>query len=598
MIKKLLILLLIVSNLAYAQQRTIENPPINLEQCDTAPEDGFSSFDLTSNNVVVTGSQDPADLNIAYFETSSDAQNANNPISSPTNYTNSTSFIQTVYVRVDELGNGSFDTAPFDLIVLTNPTISDVASPLEICDDNTDEIAIFNLTILNSDITLGDSSLTVSYYVSQNDLDNGLAIPNPSSYSNVQNPQTIQILVTNPQGCTTQTSVVLSVLPLPSPSTISAVEACDDDSDGFSDFDLTAAAMDIANGEANVTVTFHETQADADSNQSVLSSLYTNISAFNQTLFARDTNDITGCYVVIEVELVVYSSIAAAPTDLSLCDDNGNTIEVFDLTQNNSVVTGTQDPADLTITYHESQADLNNGIAITTPTTYSNTSNPQTMYVLVENAATGCSGEDTFDIEVDDCAMDDDGDGVPNDQEDLNNNDNLDDDDTDGDLIPNYLDDDDDGDLVLTQDEIEGIGAGRSAFIDTDMDSIENYLDEDDDGDGVLTKDEDYNENGDPLDDDTNANSIPDFLDEDVALGITDFTQIKVSLYPNPTHNRIHIESNHAFAKAELFNLQGQKVYALEATPQLQSQINISALPTGIYFLRLDGQMVGRIIKE
>ena len=596
MIKKLLILLLIVSNTAFAQQRAIENPPMDLLSCDL-DNDGFAIFDLTQNDAVVIGSQNPADVTVAYFETQADADSGNSPIATPNNYNNTTANIQTLFVRVDDLPSGTFEIALFNIEVIASPVINDPNS-FELCDDNTDQIAVFDLTSLNTDITAGDPSLTVSFYVSQNDLDNDLAIPNPSSYSNVQNPQTIFILVTNPQACTAQTSVVLNVLALPSPATITALEACDDDSDGFSDFDLTAAAIDIANGEANVTVTFHETQADADANQAVLSTIYTNISAFNQTLYARDTNDINGCYVVIEVELVVYSSIAATPADLSLCDDNGDSIEIFDLTQNDSVVTGSQNPTDLTITYHESQADLNNGIAISTPTAYSNTTNPQTIYVLVNNAATGCSGEDTFDIEVDDCAMDDDGDGVPNDQEDLNNNNNLDDDDTDGDMIPNYLDNDDDGDLVLTQDEIEGIGAGRFAFIDTDLDTIENYLDDDDDGDSVLTKDEDYNENGDPLDDDTNANSIPDFLDEDVALGVTDYEQNQVSLYPNPSFDKVFIESNRAFAKAELFNLQGQKVYTLKATPQLKSLIDITTLPSGIYFLRLDGQILGRIIKE
>ena len=45
------------------------------------------------------------------------------------------------------------------------------------------------------------------------------------------------------------------------------------------------------------------------------------------------------------------------------------------------------------------------------------------------------------------------------------------------------------------------------------------YLDTDDDGDGVLTFKEDYDSNGNPADDDTNANGIPDYLDVTVALG-------------------------------------------------------------------------------
>mgnify|MGYP003633833921 CR=1 FL=1 len=75
MIKRLLILLPLVGNLAFAQQRAIENPPLDLEQCDTAPADGFSTFDLTVNNMVVTGSQDPIDLTITYHENQADLNN-------------------------------------------------------------------------------------------------------------------------------------------------------------------------------------------------------------------------------------------------------------------------------------------------------------------------------------------------------------------------------------------------------------------------------------------------------------------------------------------------------------------------------------------
>ncbi|MCB0130765.1 MAG: hypothetical protein KDD78_07945, partial [Caldilineaceae bacterium] len=50
---------------------------------------------------------------------------------------------------------------------------------------------------------------------------------------------------------------------------------------------------------------------------------------------------------------------------------------------------------------------------------------------------------------------------------------------------------------------------------DTDGDTIPNYLDEDDDGDGLLTKDEDPNGDGDPTDDDTDGDLIPNFLDAD-----------------------------------------------------------------------------------
>ena len=48
---------------------------------------------------------------------------------------------------------------------------------------------------------------------------------------------------------------------------------------------------------------------------------------------------------------------------------------------------------------------------------------------------------------------------------------------------------------------------------DTDNDNVPDYLDIDDDGDGVLTKLEDANGDGDPRNDDSNGIGIPDYLD-------------------------------------------------------------------------------------
>ncbi len=50
---------------------------------------------------------------------------------------------------------------------------------------------------------------------------------------------------------------------------------------------------------------------------------------------------------------------------------------------------------------------------------------------------------------------------------------------------------------------------------DTDEDLIPNYLDVDDDNDGILTRDEDANGDGNPLNDDTDNDGIPDYLDTD-----------------------------------------------------------------------------------
>ena len=58
-------------------------------------------------------------------------------------------------------------------------------------------------------------------------------------------------------------------------------------------------------------------------------------------------------------------------------------------------------------------------------------------------------------------------------------------------------------------------GNGNLLDDDTDGDTIPNYLDADDDGDGIPTINEDTNHNSNYLDDDDDGDLIPDFLDAD-----------------------------------------------------------------------------------
>lgn len=73
-----------------------------------------------------------------------------------------------------------------------------------------------------------------------------------------------------------------------------------------------------------------------------------------------------------------------------------------------------------------------------------------------------------------------------------------------------------DGDLDTVYNKDEDIdGDGDVMNDDTDGDSIPDYMDIDDDNDGIRTKDEDANGDGDPTNDDTDGDGIPDYLDAD-----------------------------------------------------------------------------------
>ena len=58
-------------------------------------------------------------------------------------------------------------------------------------------------------------------------------------------------------------------------------------------------------------------------------------------------------------------------------------------------------------------------------------------------------------------------------------------------------------------------GDGDPTNDNTDGDNMPNYLDDDDDNDGVKTIDEDTNGDGDPTNDDSDGDGIPNYLDED-----------------------------------------------------------------------------------
>ena len=214
------------------------------------------------------------------------------------------------------------------------------------------------------------------------------------------------------------------------------------------------------------------------------------------------------------------NEVIANNVNFTICDDDGDGFGLFDLSLIVNDVIGNQN--DVTVSFFETFLDANNNTNPIVSNLYLNTINPQTLYARVENT-NGLFETSDVTLQVVTCLLDDsDDDGVTNSQEDLNGDGILNNDDTDNDGIPNYLDADDDGDMVSTLIETTGTGAGILpsvyVYIDTDNDAIENYLDNDDDGDGIVTAEEDYNLNGNPLDDDVNLNSIPDFLDVNVSI--------------------------------------------------------------------------------
>lgn len=590
-----------------------ENPipilPTDYLLCDL-DGDGFEIFDLTQKIPEITGNEF---YNVSFFENESDAFSDTNPIFDPTNFENPTPNQFTVWVRVSNVDNVCFEVIFLNLIV--DVLIVQEPTPLEVCDtDENDGFSAFNLLDKDFEILDGAVNTSVLYYETEADAQNG-TFPLPSPYANiVPFSQIIFATVTDfNSGCFTIVPLELVVLERPDTNVPTPLFGCDEEPlDGIATFNLPAVEEALLAG-LNVmeyTVTYYQTLEDVNNGTNPIPtpSTYQNI-VNPQAIYIRTVHNDTGCFSVEVVSLIVEQPLMVSnPPDIEVFEVNTDGFAQFDLTQNTPVIL--QGATGYGVTYHESLSSATNNInPIATPENYTNAApNAQTIFAAVNSLDSDCfSNVVSFNIIVTNIeGIDNDGDGVLDEDEDINNNGNLDDDDTDEDGIPNYLDDDDDGDNVPTEIEIEGIGAGilPQAFIDTDGDLIENYLDDDDDGDFVLTKDEDYNGNGSPLDDDTNGNSIPDFLDEDVFLGnITNALQSLV-LYPNPVSSTLKIQSNTSFSKTTLriVSISGQLVKLVEQKAAVSFiEINVAALSPGIYFINAEtpqGNTTLSFIKE
>ncbi|MEO1029918.1 MAG: choice-of-anchor L domain-containing protein [Bacteroidota bacterium] len=160
----------------------IANQPSDISICDD-DGDGFAFFDLTINDALVLGSQNSIDFVVTYHNTQMDADNGTNALASP--YINSAN-PEVIFVRIEAVATGNFDTTSFTITVLPSPSPSAQIPDLVVCDDDGDGFSVFDLTQNDAVIVNGEPNQTVSYYETEIDAITGTSpIISVLSYSNV-----------------------------------------------------------------------------------------------------------------------------------------------------------------------------------------------------------------------------------------------------------------------------------------------------------------------------------------------------------------------------------------------------------------------------
>jgi gliding motility-associated-like protein len=300
---------------------------------------------------------------------------------------------------------GSSCTSTDEIVVEFTP--SPAANPIDdqlICDNDTDGFVTLDLMSFNPTI-LGPQSegdFTISYHSNRTDAAND-SDPLPVIYTNqiaYQDQQIFARIESNVNGnCYDITEFFINILEFPILGDMTYQE-CDnaddgDDINGFVEFDLNSIEAQVLGGQnaSQFNITYHLNQIDADLADDPMTLLYTNINANAQDIVVRLENvDNPACYATSKVSLIVNPLPELQLATLVQCDEDGTPDGFTEYNLNeaneNSIVGGST--FGFTFKHYLSLADAQNDLNSLAPFPFTNTVNPQTIYIKAVNNTTGC----------------------------------------------------------------------------------------------------------------------------------------------------------------------------------------------------------------
>ena len=323
------------------------------------------------------------------------------PIDKNSIYQNTTS-PQTIYIRVENSTDPTcFGSESFILQVSPDPIYNPVIDYLICDDDSNDGLHDFNLDEKATEISTGSPDmLNISFHLSTQEADTN-SNPLPSTYTNVSNPQSIYIRIESDDSlCYIIEELGINIIATPDITDASALTSCDEDYDGFTNFDLTTADFQILDRvQSNLIVNYFENLADINPNDGLdNSNEISNPSSFNsnaKTIFIKVANTLTGCYTAIPLELRVNLPPATnALGTIQICDNDTDT---YDLSQVDSMIV--DDPTLVNISYHNTQSDADDNLS-SINNIFNYTANSHTIFVRVSDITTGCYFAPSFVLQI------------------------------------------------------------------------------------------------------------------------------------------------------------------------------------------------------
>ena len=384
-----------------------------VEECDNLDDgnnaNGQIEINLNNFDGDVLGAQDNTLFSVSYHLTQGDANNNDNPIISP--YYNTTPFSYQIFARIENnLKTECYDTTVFTVNISATPTANDAGDIFE-CDDNDDGVLFFDFADAQTQVLNNQNAtdFSITFHSSLEDAEtNSNAINLPYQNTNSTEEIFVRIENNNNTTCFDTTSFSLTVFDTPTANVVQTVEECDNLDDGNNangqrEINLNNFDGDVLGTQNNTlfSVSYHLTQGDANNNDNPITSPYYNTTPFSYQIFARIENNLkTDCFDTTLFTVNINPIPVAFDTTLVQCDEDGvnDGFTIFNLDEANSAVTN--GVSGLSTKFFSLESDAQNSTGEISAAPFTNTANPQIIYVQVIDDNTGCFDISQISLEV------------------------------------------------------------------------------------------------------------------------------------------------------------------------------------------------------
>lgn len=203
-------------------------------------------------------------------------------------------------------------------------------------------------------------------------------------------------------GCTYTETVCIDVAPELTTAAPNDIIVCQPS--GAATIDLTAQNTQVLNGldATQYSVSFYNdfANADAGTNAIIMPTAY-DVTG-DESVFIRVEENASGCYDVVQLDILYSTAEYNFAPDLELCEDpsDATIVPVFDLVSQNATILGSQSSTEFRVDYFTSQADADSNMnVIANPDFYASTG--ETIYVRVSNIQDpNCFNTGIFDLIV------------------------------------------------------------------------------------------------------------------------------------------------------------------------------------------------------